>query len=132
MLMGKLRVIFVHGGFHKVVDWDYSAKLRLMLLRNLKQLSVVPQRATQSQIDDIITFEQVNYSSVGHEVQDMILNAVSQQRDQLYSFVTRLSRVFWLDEVRRQIVGGYGDVFLYRSGYWGEQIRHMLLEVIEP
>jgi (2Fe-2S) ferredoxin len=130
--MSTLRVIFVHGGFHNVVDWDYSEKLSSMLLRELKRSGLIAPRASQRQIDQIITFERVNYSNVGFDAQTRIIDAVTQQRNQLYAFVSRLSRALWLDELRKQIVGGYGDVFLYRTPYWGEQIRAMLLEKLTP
>ena len=130
--MSTLRVIFVHGGFHNVVDWDYSEKMSSMLLRELKRSGLIPPRAGQKQIDQIITFERVNYSEVGFDAQTRIIDAVTQQRNQLYTFVKRLSRALWLDELRQQIVGGYGDVFLYRTPYWGEQIRAMMLEKLTP
>ena len=65
--MNKIRLIFVHGISASVVDWDYSATLRAMITRKLMEIGVVPENATEEGVKEIITFEHVNYSHIGHE-----------------------------------------------------------------
>lgn len=130
--MNKLRLIFVHGISASVVDWDYSAMLRKMMTQKLTELGVIPENATEEEIGEIVTFEHVNYSHIGHEEEVRLFNVYEKETAKLYNFVYRLSKVSGLDKVRRQIITSVGDVMVYLSDYWGEQIRGMLVEKINP
>jgi (2Fe-2S) ferredoxin len=46
--------------------------------------------------------------------------------------VYRLSKAAGLDKVRRQIITSVADVMVYKSDYWGHQIRNMVAEKLEP
>jgi hypothetical protein len=130
--MNKLRLIFVHGISASIVNWDYSAALRTMMTTKLIETGVIPESATEEEIEEFVTFEHVNYSAIGHEEEERLFNVYERETAKLYNFVYRLSKVSGLDKVRRQIITSVGDVMVYLSDYWGEQIRGMLLEKINP
>src|SRR5687768_17401555 len=130
--MNKLRVIFVHGVSAVVVNWEYSATLRNMITRKLTDLGVIPENATEDEISEIITFDDVNYSAIGNEQEVRLFEIYQKETSKLYNFVYRISQVSGLDKARRQLITSIGDVMFYTSDYWGEQIRGMLLEKINP
>ena len=130
--MNALRVVFVHGISPSVIDYDYSAKLASKIVDKLTQYGVVPENATREQLDEIITFDQVNYSTIGHQEEERLFQAYEQETAKLYNFVYRLSRAAGLDKVRRQIITSVADVMVYKSDYWGHMIRGMVAEKIEP
>jgi hypothetical protein len=69
---------------------------------------------------------------MGHEEELRLFDVYEKETAKLYSYVYRLSRVAGLDKIRRQMITSLGDIMIYKSEFWGQQIRNMLAETIEP
>ena len=130
--MNKIRVIFVHGVSAQVVDWNYSATLSDMITEKLIELGVIPEQATDEEVGETITFDHVNYSAIGNDQEVRLFEIYQKETTKLYNFAYRISQVSGLDKMRRQLITSIGDVMFYTSDYWGELIRGMLLEKINP
>lgn len=130
--MNTLRVIFIHGIAPTVISWDFAARLSKLILKKLVQYNVVPEGASSEEIDQIVTFERVNYSMVGDDAQERLLQAYEQEAEKLYSFAARLNRMAGLDKIRRQIITSVSDVMVYKSKEWSGEIQKMVLDRIEP
>jgi hypothetical protein len=130
--MGALRVIFVHGISASVITGDYSASLRRLIFRNLVELGVIPADTARQDVSKIITFHQVNYSDVGHDAEARVLEAYTEQRDMQYGFIQSLRRIAGLDVLRREILTAFSDVLVYKSEYWSQEIRNLVLQQIDP
>ncbi|HST04011.1 MAG TPA: hypothetical protein VLQ48_04675 [Chloroflexia bacterium] len=130
--MNTLRIIFIHGITPTVISWDFSESLAKLILKKLVQYQVVPEGATAEEIDQVVTFERVNYSMVGEDAQQRLLQAYEQGADKLYSFASRLSGIAGLDKIRRQIITSVSDVLVYKSEYWSHVIHQMVLDKIAP
>lgn len=130
--MNTLRIIFIHGIAPTVISWDFSERLSKLILKKLVQYQVVPGGASAEEIEQIVTFERVNYSKVGDDAQERLLHAYEQEVDKLYSFAYRLNRIAGLDKIRRQIITSVSDVLVYKSEYWSRVIQKMVLDKIEP
>ncbi len=130
--MPTLRVIYVHGISPTIIDWDYSDKFSSMLLRQLARHGVIPIGATQDDIDRVISFEHINYSGIGHDAEIRVLEAYDSEHDKLYRLARIFTEVPGLDRIRRELIMSVGDVLVYKSDYWRDQIRGKLLEKIAP
>jgi hypothetical protein len=130
--MKGLRIIFVHGISPTVITWDYSDVLTQMIMARLRNKGVIPSDATPDEVEEIVSFEQVNYSDIGSEEEMELLAAYEAETKKLYNFVYRLSKVAGLDKVRRQIITSVSDVMVYESDYWHNIIQGMVLDKIKP
>lgn len=130
--MNGIRVIFIHGISDVVIDKDYTAVLYRMLRSRLEQTGVIPLDATEEEKQQIFSFEQLNYSHIGHPEQMRLLEVYEQECDKLYNFAYRMSRAAGLDKIRRQIITAVSDVMVYKSVYWSGQIRGMVQEMVKP
>ncbi len=130
--MNKLRVIFIHGIAPTVINWDFSARLSSLITRKLVDYHVLPEGATAEEISEIITYERVNYSKIGDDAQNHLLNAYEQESEKLYGLSSRINRAAGLDKIRRQIITSVSDVMVYKSAYWSAEIHKLVVDKIEP
>jgi hypothetical protein len=132
LAMNKLRIVFIHGIAPTVINWDFSERLSGQIKRKLMDYGVIPEGATAEEIDEIITFDRVNYSMIGDDAQLRLLQAYEQETAKLYNFVYRLNSVAGLDKIRRQIITSVSDVMVYKSDYWKGEIQQMVLDKLDP
>lgn len=130
--MNMIRVIFVHGISPNVISTDYAIQCTTALLKKLTQYGVIPEGATPEEVAQIISFEQVNYSMIGHEAQQRLLAAYHQESEKLYSLVHRINRISGMDAIRRTIITSVSDVMVYKSEPWRKQIQQTLVDKIDP
>jgi hypothetical protein len=130
--MNKLRVIFIHGIAPTVISWDFSERLWRLVVSKLIQYNVVPQGASADEIAETITFERVNYSKIGDDAENRLLQAYEQDAEKLYRLSNRLNRMAGLDKIRRLIITSVSDVMVYKSEYWSGEIQQMVVDKIEP
>lgn len=130
--MTTLRVIFIHGISDAIVKDDYTAGLCKLIMEQLTRLGVIPPNAPDKVVDQIITFERVNYSAVGQAEEDRVLAAYEEESKRLYNFLDIALEKVVFDKLRRQIITSVSDVLVYESEYWRNQIRSMLVEKITP
>jgi hypothetical protein len=130
--MKGLHVIFVHGITETVITWDYTAKMAQMVLTEFRKDGLIRPDATQEEIDQIITFDRVNYSAMGSEEEEHLLETYIAETKKLYNFVYRLSQMAGLDKIRRQLINSVSDVMVYESAYWRNIIHEMVSKTIDP
>jgi hypothetical protein len=130
--MNKLRIVFIHGIAPTVINWDFAERLSAQIIQKLMLYGVIPEGATAEEINEIITFDRVNYSMIGDEAQTRLLDAYAQETDKLYNFVYRLNRMAGLDKIRKQIITSVSDVMVYKSEVWSTEIQKMVLDKIDP
>jgi hypothetical protein len=130
--MNKLRVIFIHGIAPTVISWDFSERLWRLIVNKLMQYDVLQQGASAEEIEETITFERVNYSKIGDDAQNRLLEAYEQDAEKLYRLSNRLNRMAGLDKIRRQIITSVSDVMVYKSEYWRGEIQQLVVDKIEP
>jgi hypothetical protein len=130
--MKGVRVVFVHGISPSVITWDYSATLTQMIRSRLVNKGVIPPDATPDEVEQIVSFDHVNYSGIGSDEETELFAAYEAETKKLYNFVYRLSKVAGLDKVRRQIITSISDVMVYESDFWRPIIQGMVVDKIRP
>lgn len=124
--MKKVHIIFVHGVSDSIIKRDYSAGLVKLITSRLK--SLFPNQ----NISDIATFENVNYSEIGHEEEQKVLDAYIKQSSQMYNIFDKTLEGWGLDKIRKLVITAISDAFIYESNFWKEKIRTRVLEKINP
>lgn len=132
--MSILRVVSVHGVSTDIIPIkkDYALALEQKLVQELTKLKVIPAHANQSQIDQIITFDQVNYSDIGAPQRKKIYDSYRADAARLENFLDKALDALVIDQLRKQLIGAGGNVLVYQSTYWKEAIRQRVVEKITP
>ena len=132
--MDTMRVIYVHGISDSLPEkYDYTGGFSTRLVAKLKELGVIPARASQAEIDRIITFEPAYYADIGHDEEEALLKDYQRERGQLYNFFDQsLENLFGYDLIRRFMISSVSDVLLYKSEAGQNAIRERLLEKLVP
>lgn len=130
--MPTLRVIFLHGISDIVLTANYAELLQIALLDRLREWQVVEPEWSAEQTAQVITFDTINYSSIGQAQEDAVWQSVEEDMKRLSGPLDRLLGKLALDQVRRQLVLAFSDALLYQSVYWRDKIREQLLKTITP
>lgn len=132
--MSILRVLSVHGVSTDIipVNTDYAQALENNIVQHLMRLKVIPARASQSEINEIITFDRADYSDIGIAERQRVLNAYQQEAARLENIIDKALDVAIFDSLRRLIIGAGGNVLIYESSYWKEEIRNRVLDRVTP
>ncbi len=130
--MNALRVIFVHGISSTIIDYDYTENLRKMIVEELKKQGVIADNATEAQIEEIVTFQRINYSAVGKQEELRALAAYESEKNQLYNLLDKVWDTLFFDNIRQFVITSLSDVLVYESDQWRDQIRGLLVEMIKP
>src|SRR5512138_3683059 len=110
--METMRVIYVHGISDSLPEkYDYTGGFSARLVAKLKEFGVIPARASQAEIDRIITFEPAYYADIGHDEEETLLKTYQRERGQLYNFFDQsLENLFGYDLIRRFMISSVSDV----------------------
>lgn len=131
--MGKLVVIAVHGVSDSILKPGYSSNFFALVLEELKDLGVVPRGADQEQVDSIVKFQEANYSKYGVDAENRVEAAFRQDRDRLFSPITRfVNQIALLDRGRHLFMTVASDVFTYQLEACKALIRQDVYDTITP
>lgn len=132
--MSILRVVSVHGVSIDIIPIkkDYALALEQNLVQHLTKLKVIPDHADQSQIDQIITFDQVNYSDIGAPQRQRVYDSYRTEAARLENLLDKALDAVVIDQLRKLVIGAGGNVLIYQSSYWKETIRQRVVEKITP
>lgn len=130
--MAKLRIIFVHGISPTVIQRDYAADFRTLIVEKLQDTQILPSEASPQQVAQVITFESINYSAIGQAEEDRVLNAYREERQSLYNPLDKIIEKLGFDAIRRELITSIGDVLVYQSDFWRDHIRNLLKNRIDP
>lgn len=132
--MNTMRIIYVHGISDSLPDkYDYTNGFSTRLVAKLKDLGVIPARASQTEIDRIITFEPAYYADIGHNEEEVLLKTYQQERGRLYNFLDNtVENVFGYNLIRSFMISSVSDILIYKSQVGQDAIRKRLLDKITP
>lgn len=132
--MSILRVLSVHGVSTSVIpiSQDYAQALEENIVRQLIRLKVIPQQASQSQINEVISFDRADYSDIGATERQRIFTDYQQEAARLENVLDKALNTVIIDSLRRLLIGAGGNVLIYESNYWKDEIRQRVLDRITP
>jgi pimeloyl-ACP methyl ester carboxylesterase len=121
-------VIFVHGISASIIQGDYAASFADLLRDRLKALTAV------GGVDaaEAVTFERVDYSTIGQAAEERVLAAYDKERGRLFTVPDKLLDMVAFDSLRRQMITSVSDVLVYESARWRDEIRGLLVAKIDP
>ena len=125
-------IIFVHGISPSIINTDYTQPFKDKLLAKLHSEINLQNILLPSNLDNFITFENVNYSAIGQAEEDIVLNAYEKEKITLYNPLDKIIGNIGFDSLRRDIITSLSDVLIYESDFWREKIRTLLLDKINP
>jgi hypothetical protein len=125
--MKKSHLIFIHGVSDSIIDYDYSANLKSLIVKKLENFNL-PVAETQK----FVSFENINYSEIGHKEEEQALAAYLASASKYYDFLDKTLEFVGFEKVRRLMITSISDAFLYKSDYWRDIIRNRVVEKIAP
>ncbi|MEI7604329.1 MAG: hypothetical protein WCJ19_04895 [bacterium] len=119
------RIIFIHGISDKIIDYDYSAELKKNLIEYVKNAG------NSSNIEEFITFENINYSSIGYKEEAIVLDSYKEDSNEKFNVIDKTIDYAFFYKIREQLISSVSDVLVYESDYWRNQIRDQVLTCID-
>jgi hypothetical protein len=130
--MSLLTVIPVHGIWERPPPADpratlaYSGAFARRVVAELRRLGVVPPGADAATVAAIVRFDPVQYADIGAAEEQAIYERYRRQAARRGSLADRALERLAFDRLRRFVITGAGDVLLYQSARFKEEIRDRL------
>lgn len=130
--MSVLKVIPVHGIREQPAPTEpgakpsYTGEFEGRVVAELRRLGVIPAGADPEAVAAIVRFDQVEYADIGAAEEREVYERYRRQADRLENIFDRALDRLAIDRLRRFLIAGVGDVLLYQSERFREEIRDRL------